>query len=118
MAITGAFHLAWMFTAELFPTKYRSLAVGLAGVKARVGSICSPYINDILGEIVVWAPSALFGIVSLIAAGLSLLLPDTKGRDLPESNEFDSKENDKRNGTTSYHLSAVDREKETSPSSS
>ncbi|XP_037789627.1 organic cation transporter protein-like [Penaeus monodon] len=88
MAITAAFHLIWLFTAELFPTKYRSLAVGEASVCARVGSICSPYINDILGEVVTWAPSALFGIVSLVAAGLSLLLPETKNRELPETADF------------------------------
>lgn len=47
-AVTAAFELVWMYTAELFPTKYRSLAVGEASVFARVGSTASPYINDLL----------------------------------------------------------------------
>lgn len=46
-AVTAVFQLIWMYTAELFPTKYRSLAVGLSSVVARAGSVCSPYINDL-----------------------------------------------------------------------
>ncbi|KAG0721010.1 Organic cation transporter protein [Chionoecetes opilio] len=84
MAITAALTLIWMFTSELFPTKYRSRVTGQASVAARVGSISSPYINDILGELVVWAPSAVFCIISFLAAGLSYLLPETKGRGMPE----------------------------------
>lgn len=88
LAITAAFHLAYIFTAELFPTTYRSLAVGQANVCARIGSTCSPYINDILGVVTVWAPSAVFGSLALMAAGLAALLPETKDCDLPETNEI------------------------------
>ncbi|XP_042215421.1 solute carrier family 22 member 21-like [Homarus americanus] len=95
VAVTAAFQLVWMYTAELFPTKYRSLAVGEASFCARVGSTSSPYINDILGGYTVWAPAALFGTVSLISAVLSLFLPETRHCTLPESNDFFSKKKDK-----------------------
>nr|XP_053634384.1 organic cation transporter protein-like [Cherax quadricarinatus] len=91
MAVTAAFQLAWMYTAELFPTKFRSLAVGQASFCARIGSTSSPYINDLLGPYTVWAPSALFGSVSLVSAALAVLLPETRHCDLPESNDFFTK---------------------------
>nr|XP_045613682.1 organic cation transporter protein-like [Procambarus clarkii] len=93
VAVTAGFQLVWMYTAELFPTKYRSLAVGQSSFCARLGSTASPFINDILGVYSEWAPSALFGAVSLISASLALLLPETKSCDLPESNGFFSAKN-------------------------
>lgn len=48
LCVTAAFHLTWIYTAEMFPTRYRSLAVGEGSCVARMGSICSPYIIDIL----------------------------------------------------------------------
>lgn len=84
VAITAAFQLAWMFTAELYPTSYRSFAVGMGSVFARLGAMASPYINDILGMREVWAPSALFGSVSLVAAVVTLLLPETGDSNLSE----------------------------------
>ncbi|XP_066963443.1 solute carrier family 22 member 3-like isoform X2 [Macrobrachium rosenbergii] len=86
--VTAAFHLAFVYTAELFPTKYRPLAVSQSSVCARIGSIFSPYINDILGTVAVWAPSALFGGISLIAAILATNLPETRDQDLPETSIF------------------------------
>ncbi|XP_068223639.1 organic cation transporter protein-like [Palaemon carinicauda] len=78
IAIVSAFHVVYIYTAELFPTQYRSLAVGESSMMARVGSITSPYINDILGEAITWGPSALFAVMSACAASMSLLLPETK----------------------------------------
>ncbi|XP_045131154.1 LOW QUALITY PROTEIN: organic cation transporter protein-like [Portunus trituberculatus] len=91
VAITMGFHLIWLFTLELFPTKYRSLATSQASVCARVGSVSSPYLNDVLGELVTWAPSAVFSILSLIAAVLSIILPETKGRTLSEENNMEKR---------------------------
>ncbi|XP_071526276.1 solute carrier family 22 member 13-like [Panulirus ornatus] len=84
MSITSANHLIKIFAVELFPTKYRSMAISQAKVFAKLGSICSPYIIDILGDVLVWVPSAVLGISSLVAAGLSCLLPETTGRNIQE----------------------------------
>ncbi|MPC88884.1 Solute carrier family 22 member 16 [Portunus trituberculatus] len=54
VAITMGFHLIWLFTLELFPTKYRSLATSQASVCARVGSVSSPYLNDVLVRTHFW----------------------------------------------------------------
>lgn len=39
-----------------------------------------------------WAPSALFGLVSLVAAALTLLLPETGHVNMPEINDFIKKD--------------------------
>ncbi|XP_045131156.1 uncharacterized protein LOC123516116, partial [Portunus trituberculatus] len=41
------------------------------------------------GELVTWAPSAVFSILSLIAAVLSIILPETKGCNLSEENKIE-----------------------------
>ena len=46
--ISMTFAIAYLYTAELFPTKVRNLAVGLASTFARIGSISAPYIVDLL----------------------------------------------------------------------
>ena len=46
--ISMTFAIAYLYTAELFPTKVRNVAVGTASTFARVGSISAPYIVDLL----------------------------------------------------------------------
>ncbi|XP_064098433.1 organic cation transporter protein-like [Macrobrachium nipponense] len=88
LSSTASHHLIWLMTAELFPTKYRPLVIGQAGVFGRAGSTCSTYINDILGRAAIWAPSALFGVASLTSAILAIFLPETKDTHLQETNKF------------------------------
>ncbi|XP_064083196.1 organic cation transporter protein-like isoform X2 [Macrobrachium nipponense] len=102
--ITSAFHLAFVYTAELFPTKYRPLAVSQSSACARIGSFFSPYINDMLGTVAIWAPSALFGGISLIAAILATTLPETKDQELPETSFFRKKEAETKQTEGTTHL--------------
>ncbi|KAK8407772.1 hypothetical protein O3P69_002367 [Scylla paramamosain] len=90
VAITMGFHLLWVFTVELFPTNYRSLATSQASLCARIGGVFSPYIIDLVGEVIVWAPSAVFCALSLLAAGLTIFLPETRGHNLLDVNTFHS----------------------------
>ncbi|XP_063840218.1 solute carrier family 22 member 20-like [Scylla paramamosain] len=92
MAVAAAFHLAYLFTAELFTTQQRSLAVCHCCLLGRVGSIASPYINDILGEVAKWAPSAVFAVGAFISSLLALLLPETLNKKLPENDFEEAKE--------------------------
>ncbi|KAK3895945.1 hypothetical protein Pcinc_000329 [Petrolisthes cinctipes] len=80
MAITAAYGLVWYYSTELFSTKYRSRVMGEANMFARLGSSCSPYINDIFGEVMVWGPSAVFSLATLAAAFIVTLLPETKNK--------------------------------------
>ena len=46
--ISMTFAIAYLYTAELFPTSVRNVAVGAASTFARVGSMSAPYIVDLL----------------------------------------------------------------------
>lgn len=41
--VTSAFAMLYVFTAELYPTLVRNMAVGIASMASRVGSIIAPY---------------------------------------------------------------------------
>ena len=49
--ISMTFAIAYLYTAELFPTSVRNVAVGAASTFARVGSMSAPYIVDLLVSI-------------------------------------------------------------------
>jgi len=83
--ISMTFAIAYLYTAELFPTSVRNVAVGAASTFARVGSMSAPYIVDLLGAIHAGIPAIIFGIVATMAGLLSLMLPETLNRKMPES---------------------------------
>merc|ERR1719153_1864178 len=83
--IARTFALAYLYTAELFPTPVRNVAVGGASTFARIGSMSAPYIVDILGKVSPGIPAMIFG-ASSVAAGLAAMaLPETLNKKLPES---------------------------------
>lgn len=83
--IAGTFALAYLYTAELFPTPVRNVAVGGASTFARIGSMSAPYIVDILGKVSAGIPAMIFG-ASSVAAGLAAMaLPETLNVKLPEN---------------------------------
>lgn len=83
--ISMTFAIAYLYTAELFPTKVRNVAVGMASTFARVGSISAPYIVDLLGSVHAGIPVVIFGLASASAGLFSLMLPETLNKKLPES---------------------------------
>ncbi|XP_007939047.1 solute carrier family 22 member 16 [Orycteropus afer afer] len=72
-AIGGAFGLIYLYTAELYPTIVRSLAVGSGSMMCRVGSIVAPFCVY-LTSIWVFMPQVLIM--------LTLKLPETLGKPL------------------------------------
>jgi len=83
--IAGTFALAYLYTAELFPTPVRNVAVGGASTFARIGSMSAPYIVDILGKMSAGIPAVIFGIFSVLAGLATCVLPETLNQELPES---------------------------------
>lgn len=83
--ISMTFAIAYLYTAELFPTKVRNVAVGTASTFARIGSISAPYIVDLLGSIHAAIPVIIFGICSVVAGLLALMLPETLNKKMPET---------------------------------
>lgn len=83
--IAGTFALAYLYTAELFPTPVRNVALGGASTFARIGSMSAPYIVDILGKISAGIPAMIFGVSSLLAGVATMALPETMNKQLPDS---------------------------------
>lgn len=85
LAITAAFGVIYVYTAELFPTAIRSGAVGLSSTMGRVGAMIAPF-APLLGEVSKELPLLCFAAAPLLAAILvGLLLPETRGRRLPDT---------------------------------
>ncbi|XP_019065405.1 solute carrier family 22 member 4 isoform X2 [Fukomys damarensis] len=84
--VTAAFSMLYVFTAELYPTLVRNMAVGIASMASRVGSIIAPYFvylgayNRLLPYIVMGSLTVFIGIVTLF-------FPESFGVTLPETLE-------------------------------
>ncbi len=83
---TAAFSIVYLYTAELFPTAYRSSVTGACSAAARVGAALSLLIQH-LG--IYWGPlpMVLLGGTSLVAGILATRFPETTGRPMPDSIE-------------------------------
>lgn len=81
LTLTSVYHLMYIYTAELFPTKYRAHAVGQGVVIEGFGTVLCPYFIKLFGMITVWTPSLLFVIILLVTAGFVVLLPETNHKD-------------------------------------
>lgn len=84
MAITSSYGTVYIFTAEQFPTPVRNVGLGASSMMARVGGILAPYINALS---VKWQPLPLiiFGAMAFLSGLMSLLLPETLNKKLPET---------------------------------
>ncbi|XP_013381231.1 organic cation transporter protein [Lingula anatina] len=90
MGISASFVVIYVVTAEVYPTVMRIIALGLASTFARVGSALAPQVV-LLKEPIAALPFIILGAESIIAGLLSLLLPETVRRDLPQNlEEFDN----------------------------
>ncbi|XP_046326794.2 organic cation transporter protein-like isoform X2 [Haliotis rufescens] len=88
-SVSASFAIVYVFTVELLPTTTRNFGTGLCSVFCRVGSISSPYINDltmhISGRYSQILPMLIFGSMTTLAGLLCLLLPETFNKRLPET---------------------------------
>ncbi|XP_042887776.1 organic cation transporter protein-like [Penaeus japonicus] len=85
LCISGSFQIIYVYSTELFPTEVRSQAIGAASVFSQLASVILPYITTVLGPILPWLPSLLFGGSSLIAGFATLALKETLNMPLPDT---------------------------------
>ncbi|XP_071941010.1 solute carrier family 22 member 1-like [Antedon mediterranea] len=87
--VLAAIGICIVYAAELFPTpvSYRGAGIGITVTFARLGGITAPLLW--LRALRNWEgiPMIVFGILSIIAGSLVLILPETVGRNLPETME-------------------------------
>ncbi|XP_038079046.1 organic cation transporter protein-like [Patiria miniata] len=84
--ITATFGMIYTYSAEIYPTPVRSQGMGLSSMMARISGILCPFILDLSS---VWfsLPYFIFGAFAVSSGLLILLLPETRGKPLPESLE-------------------------------
>ncbi|NXU54550.1 S22AG protein, partial [Turnix velox] len=80
-SIGVAFGLIYLYTAELYPTIVRSLAVGSGSMMCRVGSVVAPFCVY-LRSVWIFMPILLVGIMALLSGILTIMLPETLGKPL------------------------------------
>ncbi|XP_033113621.1 organic cation transporter protein-like [Anneissia japonica] len=82
--ITASFTLIYIVTAEIYPTSIRNTAIGLSSMIGKIGAIIAP---QILFARVIFEqlPYLIFGGLAIAAGLLALLLPETRGLNLPQT---------------------------------
>lgn len=81
-----SFRTAYIFSGELFPTVIRTLGIGTASSIGRIGGMLGPAI-EYLKEYSLCIPAMIFAALLAFSAFITLFLPETKGRDLPNTVE-------------------------------
>jgi OCT family organic cation transporter-like MFS transporter 4/5 len=51
IGVSGAFAIVYVFTAELFPTVVRTIAVGSGSMGARLGGLIAPFVNELVSHV-------------------------------------------------------------------
>ncbi|XP_047493480.1 organic cation transporter protein-like isoform X1 [Penaeus chinensis] len=82
--IAAAFAIVYVYSAEIFPTEYRSVGIGACSMCARIGGIIAPFVAS-LAHTYKPLPLLVFGSLSIVAGLLVVLLPETVGCELPQT---------------------------------
>ncbi|KAE8704053.1 Organic cation/carnitine transporter 4 [Hibiscus syriacus] len=76
--MAGTYNLLFIYTAELFPTVVRNVALGCATQAAQMGAILAPFVVVLGGGF----PFMVFGVCGLIGGMLAYYLPETLNKPL------------------------------------
>ncbi|ELU05582.1 hypothetical protein CAPTEDRAFT_153730 [Capitella teleta] len=86
-AAAAGFAAIYVYTAELYPTNIRNIALGSASMVARVSGMAAPFVGGQMVDVWSGLPSLCYGVLGLLSGALVFLLPETVGMKLPESIE-------------------------------
>lgn len=83
IGVSAAYCFIYVFFTELMPTVVRNMGLGICATAARIGAIICPYLLY-MGLYSKILPYIIFGTASIMAAAVSMLLPDTRNSKLPD----------------------------------
>ncbi|KAI6193379.1 putative transporter [Aphelenchoides besseyi] len=83
-AVSCAYGALFVYASEVFPTTLRNGCMGICVFLAKFGSIFAPLIRN-LSNIWILFPAFIFALLSVIAGMATLILRETKGRELPDT---------------------------------
>ncbi|CAH2084356.1 unnamed protein product [Euphydryas editha] len=89
----------YVYTAELYPTKYRHSLFAFSSMMGRIGSVVAPLTPAFAEAVWINFPFALFGGFALLSGMLVLITPETLGSKLPDTMEEASMIGVKKNNT-------------------
>uniref|UniRef100_A0A3Q2YGJ8 Solute carrier family 22 member 13a n=1 Tax=Hippocampus comes TaxID=109280 RepID=A0A3Q2YGJ8_HIPCM len=112
LATSGRFIINWagticnVYVQELFPTSCRQTASGVGSIASRAGGLIAPLVNML--AMYHWSiPVISFSGLTLLSGGLCFILPETRGKELPDS--FDEAESNRSTISRKYDPIAIDR---------
>ncbi|XP_074650284.1 organic cation transporter protein-like [Tubulanus polymorphus] len=85
-SIAASYNVVVQYSLELYPTSIRNTGSGTASCTAQIAGTLAPF-TTYFARLVPWAPGVIFGIMSVFVGILALLLPETRGRPLPQTVE-------------------------------
>ncbi|XP_068432785.1 organic cation transporter protein [Clinocottus analis] len=84
--ITASLSIIYVYSAEVFPTVIRQNGIGMSSMCARTGGVLAPMMYLLKG-ISPQVPMVLCGLCPLLGSALTLLLPETANKPLPDTIE-------------------------------
>ncbi|XP_071083003.1 organic anion transporter 3-like [Haliotis cracherodii] len=73
-----------LFTTEVYPTNVRNIGLGINSTTGRIGSLVAPF-TAILMKQMPWLPGVLMASFCFLSALAVVLLPETRGTELPST---------------------------------
>lgn len=84
-SLSVSFASIYLLSSEVYPTVVRNVGLGSCSMMGRIGAIVAPFMKETAEHVHPAFPLALFGITSLVGAGLVLFLPETKDMNLTDT---------------------------------
>ena len=87
-ATAGFFQVVYVYTAEVYQTRFRAVALGSGSCSARIGAMLTPYIAQVLLRTSLYSAIGVYAALGVTAAVVACLLPvETSGMDLTKADE-------------------------------